>query len=403
MLAASQTNRESPSNQRRAARVLFLCFVAYSFVYTGRLNLSVASPLLQTSGILTTDQIGLLGSIFFIVYAAGRIVNGGLGDTISPTPFLTAGLALSALCNLGMSLLPPSPVLYLLWGANGFFQSMLWGAALCNVSAAYPGGTMVKRASVILSASVGVGMLIGVVLPTLLAFWGLKEIFWVPGLLLLLLSFLLWLLLPNQNSRKKASNRVHFTCLRNPMVKKMLFPAMAHGAIKENLTMWAPLLFLEFYGLDLAHATFFIFLMPLATLLGRLLFPFWYRTCKNSERATLISSFFVCALALLPFLFAKPSIWISGILLAVVSVTTSILNAELISIYPVNFQSENQVSTVSGLLDCATYIGSALGSLLFGYLISWGGYTSMIAIWTVFALLSGFLLIDKKVSPVKNG
>ena len=92
------------------------------------------------------------------------------------------------------------------------------------------------------------------------------------------------------------------------------------------------------------------------------------------------------ALCLLPLLFFTPPIWLCCALLALLSVAHSIINAELISVYPVNFQATNEVSTVSGILDCAAYIGSALGATAFGFLILVAGYQTMLGIWGVLSV-----------------
>ena len=62
----------------RKKAVFIVCYLAYTFIYIGRLNLTMASPALKSQNIFTSAQIGLLGSVFFVVYALGRLVNGVL-------------------------------------------------------------------------------------------------------------------------------------------------------------------------------------------------------------------------------------------------------------------------------------------------------------------------------------
>lgn len=375
------------------SQVLFACFVSYAIAYTGRLNLSVATPLLERNGILEKNQIGILRSTFFFTYAIGRIINGTIGDHVSPKIFQVTGLMFSGICNIIMSLFPPTWIMYIIWGLNGIFQSMIWGVALRNVSASYHNPDIAKRAVMVLSTSVGVGSLLGILLPTILARFGVRQIFSISGIIILSMSFLLIVLLPRQHNTCKTKIKFNFSCIFEPAVKKMIVPSMIHGAIKENLTLWLPLLFMDLYQLNLANASFYIFLMPLATLLGRLLFSYWYRCCHKDEYKTLISAFFVCALILIPFIFGIPSHWLMGASLAMISIITAIINTELISIYPINFQASNQVSTVSGILDCATYIGSALGSIGFAYLMLHINYNGMLTVWGMLCILSVFILL----------
>ena len=281
--------------------------------------------------------------------------------------------------------------MYLLWAANGLAQSMLWSAVMRIVSTAYTLTETARKAAMVMSVSVGIGTLLGVLLPTALALLGLAEVFTVPGAIILSMGVLVQLLLRSgkrgiPQAAVPLSPRFDLRIFRDSRLLRMLFPALAHGAIKENLILWIPLFFLNVYGLNLADAAFFIFMMPIATLLGRFLFPLWYRLCKSSGRTTLLSAFAACILLLLPLLLAVASAWISGLLLSGTAICTSIINAQLVSVFPMDFQAENRVSTVAGLLDSISYIGSALGSLLFGLLISQFGYNGMIAAW---ALLAG--------------
>lgn len=378
------------------SRVLLFCFISYAIAYTGRLNLSVATPFLEQNGILQKDQIGILGSVFFLTYAIGRIVNGSIGDYVSPKLFQATGLMLSGICNIMMALFPPPLIMYMIWGLNGIFQSMIWGAALRNVSAAYDNPDTAKRAVMVLSTSVGVGSLLGIGLPTILATrFGVKEIFSVSGILILIMSVLLILFLPSPKNIGKGKIKFDFSCIWEPKVKKMMIPCMVHGAVKENLTLWLPLLFMDLYQLDLANASFYMFLMPLATLVGRLLFSHWYRFCRKDEHMTLISAFSACALILIPFIFGIPSSWLMGVALALISIITAVINTELISIYPINFQASNQVSTISGILDCASYLGSALGSIGFAYLMMYFDYNGMITSWGMLCILSVLILLIK--------
>ena len=389
--------RKNVKWERRQLRVILLCFAAYMLVYTGRLNFSIASPLFQQAGILTKAEIGVLGSTFFFVYGGGRLLNGCIGDYVAPKPFLTGGLALSALCNLGMALLPETGFMYGLWALNGLFQSMLWSAALRNVSMACPEEKTAKRAAMILSGSVGVGSVVAIVLATIMAGRGLRQIFAVPGALMLVMSLLLLLFLPSQTMPAVTPKRHRLSCLRDPLLLRAILPAAFHGAIKENVTLWAPLLFMDRYGLDLSKAAFYVFLMPLATLAGRMLFPVWYgKICGHNERKTLIWAFLLCAVTTVPLLLGGAPAWLAALALALISVCTSMINGELVSVFPINFRESNQVSAVSGIMDCATYGGSALSSAAFGFAISAFGYGGMFVVWLGLCLVSvGLLLCER--------
>lgn len=376
----------------RINSVLALCFLAYSTVYMGRLNLSVAMPLLQEENIVDTAAAGLLGSMFFFVYAFGRIVSGYIGDRVSPKLLLTGGLLGAGLANLLFGCLPPVPVLFLLWGLNGLFQSTLWGPALRLAAGSAETEAKRSRAVMILSCSVGAGNLLAVGVSVLLSRYGARQVFLLPGAVMSLTAVIVALFLrtPARTSAALSSSEAPpkiTAVLHDRCVLSMILPAMAHGAVKDNLSLWLPVLFIEMYQTDLTSVWFYILLMPAATLLGRILFPPLYQACHGNELAAACVSFIVCAAALVPLLSGTPPMILTAVLLAVVSVTTSTVNASFLSIYPVRYQKQNLVSSVAGLMDCATYMGSAVSSALFGAIIAGFGFRSMLAAWFVLSVL----------------
>lgn len=162
---------------------LFICTIAYVSIYLARHNLSIAAPILTDNGHMTVMEIGLMGSIFFIVYAAGRFVNGYFSDLISPKKLLAGGLALVSVSNICIGLLPPAAVIISLWGVNAAAQSLLWGPSLRLVNEAYKDSPRSRLTAVILSTSIGAGSLLAILVSSLLTGIGLWSLFAVPGLL----------------------------------------------------------------------------------------------------------------------------------------------------------------------------------------------------------------------------
>lgn len=121
---------------------LVLAYLAYACIYVGRLNLTIATPALEDAA-----QIGAMGGAFFLCYALGQLANGFLGDLFPPRRMVTARLFFAAMGNLGIALLPPAGMIFVLWGANGVAQSMLWGPLLRMLALRYPGEAKTRVAS----------------------------------------------------------------------------------------------------------------------------------------------------------------------------------------------------------------------------------------------------------------
>jgi len=114
-------------------RSIFAALVfGYSFYYVCRLSISVVKQPMFDAGILTPEQMGKIGFALFIVYAFGKCINGFIADHSNIRKFLSTGLLLSALLNLAFGFTTSFVCFVLIWGLNGWFQSM--GCAPCVVS-----------------------------------------------------------------------------------------------------------------------------------------------------------------------------------------------------------------------------------------------------------------------------
>jgi MFS transporter, OPA family, sugar phosphate sensor protein UhpC len=104
----------------------------YALFYVCRLSLSVAKKPLVDARIFTESELGKIGAALFFTYAVGKLINGFFSDRTNINRFIATGLILTALVNLAMGAFPLFMVFIILWGLNGWFQSL--GAAPCVVA-----------------------------------------------------------------------------------------------------------------------------------------------------------------------------------------------------------------------------------------------------------------------------
>ena len=118
--------------RRLRTRTFWGVTVAYTLYYVCRMTLGVVKQPLIDGGVLTAGQLGIIGSAFYFVYAVGKFLNGFIADYCNIRRFMAVGIGLSALMNLILGLLGqwnwPAGLLLavfsLLWGINGWMQSM---------------------------------------------------------------------------------------------------------------------------------------------------------------------------------------------------------------------------------------------------------------------------------------
>lgn len=101
--------------------------IGYSLFYVCRLSINVVKSSIISEGLLNESELGIVGSALFFSYAAGRFTNGFLADRSNIKRFMSTGLFVSAIINLFFGFTSVFIVFAILWGFNGWFQSM--GAA----------------------------------------------------------------------------------------------------------------------------------------------------------------------------------------------------------------------------------------------------------------------------------
>ncbi|MCM1451312.1 MAG: MFS transporter [Clostridium sp.] len=110
---------------RRIQLATFLsATIAYGFYYVCRLSMNIVRKPIVDEGVFNETQLGIIGSCLFFVYAVGKLANGFLADRCNVRRFMATGLLLTALVNLALGFTNLFLVFAILWGLNGWFQSM---------------------------------------------------------------------------------------------------------------------------------------------------------------------------------------------------------------------------------------------------------------------------------------
>ena len=379
---------------KKRSLIFIICYIAYTAIYIARLNLSVATPVFVNLGIADMAQVGLLGSVFSIIYACGRLINGGLGDKVAPYKMICSGLLIAGVSNLCIGLLPPFWGIVLLWGANAFAQSMLWSSVLCIVSVVYPEEKAKKMVSYMVT-SVATGNILGIVLNTwIVDNLGVNFAFLIPGGITLIMSTAVLFSTKSIKSEYK-NEKKHvslFGLLKNKEILMMIVPAMLHGVIKDNISLWMTVYFVDVFEIDLGSTANFVLFIPLIGFIGRMIYPLLFRICKEREHIVSVVSFAVCALFVLPLCFEIKSSVLAVVSLSMIYALVSVINTSILSIYPIRYAATGNVASVSGLMDFATYGGAGISSWIFGIVIKYRGYAPMYISWAVISVISILIL-----------
>ena len=374
-----------------------VCYLAYTSIYVSRVNLSMANSALIDGGFLVASQIGALGTVFSVVYACGRLFNSALADRVTPWVMIASGLLAAGLSNVLTGFLPAFLLMALLWGVNAYGQSMLWSSILRILAATYDAPTAKRRTAVMVS-TVGAGNLAAILLNTwLIERFGLNSAFFVPGAINLLLAPAIFLsnrYVPFQGKPKGEPVWKSFRLLVHPEVRPMLVPALCHGVLKDNISLWMAVYFVSFFNIDLKQSAYFVLLIPAVGLVGRLLYNLVYRLLGERENLVSLAGFGVCVLASVILLLNIHPLT-AAICLSLIYAAVSLINTTFLSVAPLRFAKTGDTGAVSGIMDLLTYLGAAIGSAVYGVVIEAmgkSGYTVMFASWAVLSILSALLM-----------
>ena len=381
--------------------VFWVCYAAYTAIYLSRVNLTMAAPALKETAVLDAAQIGVLGGVFSVIYAFGRMFNGWLSDRTSPRRMIPVGLLLCGAANLLIGLLPPYPAFLLLWGVNAYAQSMLWSSNLRILAALHDEEEARCRSSWLIT-SVSAGTLAGILLSgRLIADLGVRWAFLVPGALTLLCLAAALLTLPDLSPARAGEAgagpgrlvRDTAAAFGDRRILRMVIPAVCLGVMKDNISLWMAVYVVDTFGIDLRASAWYVLLIPAVGLFGRFLYPFCYRISRHREQRVAAVSYGVCAVFSILLLTLVPSPLAAVVWLSVVYAANSLISTAVGGSFPLRFLDTGNVATVSGLLDLLIYSGAAVSSLIFGFAIRAFGYGVMFAIWAAVSVLAALLLL----------
>lgn len=378
--------------------IFIICYLAYTAIYVARLNLTTATPEFLAQSILSQDQVGMIGSAFFVVYALGRIINGYIGDKTAPWIMIAGGLLLGGIGNIFIGLLPPFAGILVLWSINAYAQSMLWSSVIRIVSDIYPLEKAKKMMSYMVT-SVATGNILGILLNTVIINrFGLEYAFIIPGAILLIMCAAICLTTRKVNPELPKTAHMPLTTLaKDKKILSILAPTMFHGVMKDNISLWMTAFFVAQYAIDLEASAAFVLFIPIVGLIGRLAYPALYKFYKGNERRLIIHAFLLCTFASVLLLFKTIPPVAAILCLSLIYAAISVINTYLLSMFPLQFAASGNQSSVSGIMDFFTYLGAGIGSFTFGYLIKFAGYQAMYLCFAVIAVIS-VVIVRKKLS-----
>ena len=376
--------------------------VAYSLYYVCRMSLSVVKQPLIDEGVLTAGQLGVIGSALLFVYAVGKFMNGFIADYCNIRRFMFTGLAISAGINLLMGILGivdsmvalPLSVIFilftLLWGVNGWMQSMGSPPGVISLSRWFPQS---KRGTFysIFSASPYLGEFISFILTGLIvgAFgwqWGfvVAAAAGGAGAVLILLTVSDTPESQGLPSIQQLSGEQVKTVDKMPTreLQKMIFKhpgiwviALSSAFIyitKYAIAGWGVLFLQKERAFSLEQATQIIAFSAVFGVLGTVLAGWLSDRVFNSDRIRpAILSGAVSFVSLALFLFAGGGYMMNILYVSLFSLSIGVLYCIVAGLMAVDIVPRKATGAALGIVGISSYIAAGLQDITSGYLIQY--------------------------------
>lgn len=386
--------------EKRLLPVLLLAWSTYMTAYLCRVNLSTVLDKLAEGLGVSVEYLGLASSLYFVVYAVGQLLNGAIGDRVNPYRFLMLALTCTGGINLILSMQHSAALFIVLWGLNGFCQSMFW-STLLRLLSFHAREEQRKNVSTVMSTCSVAGYLVSwVILSWLFRPYSYRPYFLVPALAALLLIpgwFLLSRRVPMEASvqdrpptpplpqiaREFVQDRLFFICLLCMLV----------GAIQEGAVFWLPMIFSNVLNLG-EGSLLLLVLVPAARLAGVFFARgMLSRLGDSARRAMILMLSLACAAAVCLVLTAARTSLLTVLLIAVLIAVINASNWYMISYLPLYFAGRNIVSTLVGTFDFSTYVGASMMTGVLGGLLTRVGWIALPVMWLALSVLSLILAL----------
>ena len=379
--------------RRHRLRVMLAITLGYGVIYTCRLALGIVKKPLIDAGIFGPADLGLIGSALFYTYAVGKLTNGFLADHANMKKFLAAGFLLSALCNFGMGFSTAVWLSTLLWGLNGWFQSLGAPGGVVAMTAWFSNRERGRCYGIWSTAhSIGEGLtFIGV--GTIVALLGWHWGFWVPAIAGIAVAAMAYTLVQDRprtlglptvadwrndhyatTPRQDVSVfRTQLSILKIPAIWVLALSSATIYVTRYAINSWGVLYLQEARGYSLQLAGTLLMVSTLAGIVGAVAYGFISDKLFNARRPPVNLLFAISEIAGLLLIFFGPHTLptlIVGMILFGMGLTG--LVTALGGLFAVDICPKRVAGAAMGLIGIFSYIGAAIQENISGQLIERG-------------------------------
>lgn len=388
-------------NNKNTVKILsIICPLVYFASYLTRKNYSVVMAEIIISEGISNSQASLAATLSLISYGLGQVISGILGDKFKPQNIISIGLISTAVFNSLMPLAQDPILRAVIWFANGFAQALIW-PPLVRIMAAYLNEKKYNDlcTNVNLAGSFGTIILYLTASSIWIKFFNWKYVFVSSALTCAVIS-VAWIfgfkkiqnksLTIGKKSTAKANGteKLTFSQLMKSGFLLIAVGIITQGALRDGMTDWVPSFIINTFKIESSSAILKSVALPVIGLISLKIIGVingkYLHNAVQGGAITFLISFVLCA-ALLG-VYTKNQ-YVTLALSALITGFMHAINFLIVCILPAKFEKYGLVSTMSGVLNSLTYIGSAAATYGFGAIADRFNWNSVIITWVITAFI----------------
>ena len=313
---------------------------------------------------------------------------------------VSIGLFISIIMNFLMPVCPFSLRGYV-WFINGFGQSMLWPPLLRILISIMDAKTYEDTAINMNIAGI-CGTLIVYLTSSLLwirLFNSWKLTFYMSASIAFII-LIIWLMNINKiddvisiadkniKLENKKDNSLTYKLIIDSGFFYIAIAIILHGMLRDGISDWVPSILANTFDLSSDGAIFKAIIIPLIGMISLKITGLINKHFVKEElKASAIFFIFATILCVLLTVFYSHDLYVTLFLSSLIVGIMNAINFFLVGVIPAGFERYGLVSTMSGIINSLTYIGSALSIYGFGFISERYGWNACICLWAIIAAL----------------
>ena len=352
------------TDKKQINGLAFLFAITYMVSYITRINYGAVISEIEASTSMSRALLSMAVTGSFITYGAGQIVSGFFGDRFSPKKLVLYGLITTVMMNFLIPLCSSPYLMTAVWCVNGFAQSFMW-PPMVKIMTSLLSADEYKKITVKVSWGSSCGTIaVYLVSPLIISLVGWRGVFVFSAICGLIIIFV-WNKFACDVPVKEAVRTIRKSdkSLFAPVMLCIMLAIILQGMLRDGITTWMPSYIAQTYDLSNVISILTGVILPVFSIICFHITSSLHRRLFVNPilcSGVIFGAGAVAAVAL--YIFTGNNAALSVILSAILTGCMHGVNLILICMIPSYFTKRGNVSTVSGVLNSCTYIGSAIST-----------------------------------------